>query len=147
MKRDRVMNETLKPLGDKILVKRTEPEHVSKGGIIIPEIAKSKPLRGTVTAIGDCEYEADGKSFTKSVKVGDTIVFGSYAGTEIKIDAQDYLIISVRDVLAVVVSGSDSSGDKFVTKKSVGSSTGEGSLAVADSGKTFAQMRGKFRNS
>jgi len=91
-----------KPLYDRILVKRVEEASVSAGGIIIPDSAKEKPLRGAVLAVGAGKLKDDGALRPLDVKVGDTVLFGKYAGTEIKIDGQEHTILREDDVLGVV---------------------------------------------
>ena len=92
----------IKPLNDKILVKRLEAEQVTKGGIVLPDAAKEKPKEGTVLALGDGKLLDDGQRALFQVKVGDQILFTSYAGTDIKIDGEEYMILSEDDILAVV---------------------------------------------
>ncbi|MHC4870615.1 MAG: co-chaperone GroES [Planctomycetota bacterium] len=92
----------IKPLRDKILVKRVEAQEVTKGGIVLPDSAKEKPKEGKVEAVGDGKILDDGTRGKLQVKKGDLILFTSYAGTEIKVDGKEYLIMSEDDVLAVV---------------------------------------------
>jgi len=92
----------LKPLGEKILVKRLEAEEKTKGGIVLPDSAKEKPKRGKVVAVGSGKLLEDGKRTELQVKIGDEVIFTSYAGTEVKLDGQEYLIMDQADVLAVV---------------------------------------------
>lgn len=92
----------LKPLHDRILVKRLEEEQVTKGGIIIPDSAKEKPIKGEIVAAGPGKNADDGKQITMSVKVGDQVIFNKYAGTEVKIDGEELLIMREDDVLAVI---------------------------------------------
>ena len=92
----------IKPLNDKILVKRLEAEQVTKGGIVLPDAAKEKPKEGTVLALGDGKLLDDGQRALFQVKVGDQILFTSYAGTDIKIDGDEYMILSEDDILAVI---------------------------------------------
>lgn len=92
----------IKPLGDRILVKQLEPEEKSKGGIILPDTAKEKPKEGKVEAVGQGKMLDDGKIQPLSVKAGDHILFSSYAGTEVKIDEEEYLIMKEEDVLAII---------------------------------------------
>jgi chaperonin GroES len=92
----------LKPLQDRILVQRVEEETKTKGGIIIPDTAKEKPAEGKVVAIGSGKIGEDGKKIAIELKVGDRILFGKYAGTEVKIDGQEYLIMREDDVLGVI---------------------------------------------
>jgi chaperonin GroES len=92
----------LRPLGDKILVKRVEAESKTKSGIVLPDTAKEKPKRGTILAVGDGKRLDNGQRAPMSVKKGDQVIFTSYAGTEIKLDGDEVLIMSEEDVLAVV---------------------------------------------
>ncbi|UCH78631.1 MAG: co-chaperone GroES [Candidatus Coatesbacteria bacterium] len=92
----------VRPLGDRLLVKRLEEEEVVKGGIIIPDTAKEKPQRGEVIAVGLGRLDEEGKRIPLDVKVGDQILFGKYAGNEVTIDDEEYLIMREDDVLAVV---------------------------------------------
>ncbi|MDR1744791.1 MAG: co-chaperone GroES [Planctomycetota bacterium] len=92
----------VKPLADKILVKRLEAEEVTKGGIVLPDSAKEKPKEGRVVEVGPGKVMEDGNRSTMQIKKGDRILFTSYAGTEIKIDGEEYLIMSEDDVLAIV---------------------------------------------
>ena len=92
----------VKPLHDRILVKRIEPEEKVKGGIIIPDTAKEKPLEGKVVAVGAGRLDDNGKRIPLEVKAGDRVLIGKYAGTEIKIDDEEHLILREDEVLAVV---------------------------------------------
>ena len=92
----------LRPLGDKILVKRLEAETKTKSGIVLPDSAKEKPKRGTILAIGDGKRLDNGEIAPFSVKVGDEVLFTSYGGTEVKVDGEELLIMTEDDVLAVV---------------------------------------------
>jgi chaperonin GroES len=92
----------LKPLQDRILVKREEEDEKTKGGIIIPDSAKEKPAKGNVIAVGDGKIGEDGKRIPMMLKKGDKILFGKYSGTEVKIDGQEYLIMREDDVLGVI---------------------------------------------
>lgn len=92
----------IRPLQDRILVKRVEAEQRTKGGIIIPESAKEKPIEGEVVAVGNGKVGDDGKLRAVDVKVGDKILFGKYSGTEVKIDDVQHLIIREEDILGVV---------------------------------------------
>ena len=92
----------LRPLGDKILVKRLEAETKTKSGIVLPDSAKEKPKQGTVIAIGDGKRLEDGTRAPFNVKKGDKVLFTSYAGTEVKIDGEELMIMSEDDVLAIV---------------------------------------------
>jgi chaperonin GroES len=92
----------VKPLGDKILVKRLEAQEVTKGGIVLPDSAKEKPKEGRVVEVGPGKVLDDGPRGSMQIKKGDRILFTSYAGTEIKVDKEEFLIMSEDDVLAVV---------------------------------------------
>ena len=92
----------LRPLQDRILVKRLEEKETKKGGIIIPDTAKEKPQEAEVMAVGPGKMTDDGKLQPMSVKVGDKILFGKYTGTEIKIDGDEVLILREDEVLAVL---------------------------------------------
>ena len=94
--------ENLVPMGDRILVKRDEEEERSVGGIVIPDTAKEKPVRGTVVATGNGKRLKLGQIQALSIKVGDKIYFGKYSGTEIKLDGKEYLIMREDDVLALI---------------------------------------------
>jgi len=93
----------IKPLHDRIVVKRIEEEEKTKGGIIIPDAAKEKPQEGRVIAVGDGKVLENGQKSPLAVKVGDKILFGKYSGTEIKIDGEEHLILREDDVLAIVL--------------------------------------------
>ena len=92
----------IKPLNDRLIVKRQDQNSISAGGIIIPDSAKEKPLEGIVRAAGPGKCTDDGSVLALAVKEGDKILFGKYAGTEIKIHGEDLLILREDDVLAVV---------------------------------------------
>ena len=92
----------VKPLQDRLVIKRIEEEEKTKGGIIIPDAAKEKPQEGRVTAVGDGKTLESGQKAPLTVKVGDKILFGKYSGTEIKIDGEEHLILREDDVLAVI---------------------------------------------
>lgn len=92
----------VKPLGDRLLVKRADPTQKTKGGIVLPDSAKEKPKEGSVISVGDGKLLESGERGKLSVKKGDRILFTSYAGTEVQIDGSDYLIMSETDVLAVL---------------------------------------------
>jgi chaperonin GroES len=91
----------IRPLGEKVLLKRMEAEEVTKGGIVLPDAAKEKPQRAKVIAVGDGKLLADGKKSKLQVKKGDKVLFASYAGTEIKVDAEEYLLMDESDILAI----------------------------------------------
>jgi len=92
----------LRPLQDRIIVKRLEEETMTAGGIFIPETAKEKPMKGEVIAVGNGKKTEDGKVIPVDVKKGDKVLFGKYAGTEIKIDNQEYLIMREDDILGIM---------------------------------------------
>ncbi len=92
----------LRPLNDKIVVKRLEAEEKTKGGIVLPDTAKEKPKEGKVIFLGEGKMLKDGTRAKFQVKKNDRVIFSSYAGTEIKIDGDDFLIMSEDDVLAIV---------------------------------------------
>jgi chaperonin GroES len=92
----------VRPLHDRVLVKRVEEKEIVKGGIIIPDTAKEKPMEGEVIAAGPGKITDDGKRAGMDVKKGDRILFGKYSGTEIKIDDQDYLIMREEEILAIL---------------------------------------------
>ena len=92
----------IRPLQDRILVKRVESEEKTVGGIIIPDNAKEKPMEGTVIAIGNGKWTEDGKLKKPDLKVGDRILFGKYAGSEVKIDGTEHLILREDDILGVL---------------------------------------------
>ena len=92
----------IKPLSDKILVQRLEAENKTAGGIVIPDAAKEKPQKGKVITVGKGRILDDGKLRPMQVKKGDKVLFTSYAGTEIKIDGHEYLIMDESDILAVI---------------------------------------------
>jgi chaperonin GroES len=92
----------IRPLYDRILVKRLEPKEIKKGGIIIPDTAKEKPMEAEVVAVGKGKINEDGKQLPLDVKKGDRILIGKYAGTEIKIDDEEHLILREEEVLAVI---------------------------------------------
>ncbi|MFH1984048.1 MAG: co-chaperone GroES [Pseudomonadota bacterium] len=92
----------LKPLHDRILVERVEEAEKTKGGIIIPDSAKEKPVEGKVISVGAGKMGDDGKLIALQVKKGDRILFGKYSGTEVKIDGEEYLIMREDDVLGII---------------------------------------------
>jgi chaperonin GroES len=92
----------IRPLGDKVLLKRLESEGTTAGGIVLPETAKEKPKRGRVQAVGEGKLLETGERSKPQVKKNDEVIFSSYAGTEIKIDGEEYLIMDESDILAVV---------------------------------------------
>jgi chaperonin GroES len=98
------MATKIRPLQDRIIVKRVEEEEKTKGGIIIPDTAKEKPIEGKVIAVGNGKVQEDGKVRPLDVKAGDRILFSKYAGTEVKIDGEEHLIMREEDILGVIES-------------------------------------------
>lgn len=93
----------IRPLGDRVIIKRLEEtEQKTSGGIIIPESAKEKPMRGTVIAVGTGKEKEDGGKIPLDVKVGEEVLFGKYAGSEVKIDGEELLIMRQDDILAIL---------------------------------------------
>ena len=92
----------VKPLQDRVLIKRVEEEHKTKGGIIIPDSAKEKPQEGLVVAVGPGKVTDAGNRVAPEVKAGDRILFGKYSGTDIKVDGVEHLILREDDILAVI---------------------------------------------
>lgn len=92
----------LKPLHDRLIVRPATPEEVTKGGIILPDTAKEKPVQGEVLAVGPGKLDDSGKLQTPGVKVGDTVLYGKYSGTEVNIGSEDVLIMRESDVFAIV---------------------------------------------
>ncbi len=92
----------LRPLHDRVVVKRTEEERTSPGGIVIPDTAAEKPIRGEVIAAGNGKLLDSGELRPLDVKAGDTVLFGKYAGTEVKVDGQEYLVMREDDIMAVI---------------------------------------------
>lgn len=91
----------IKPLGDRVIVKPKEAEETTKGGIILPDTAKEKPIEGTIVAVGSGKVE-DGKTIEMSVKVGDVVLYGKYGGTEISVEGDEYLIMRESDIYGIV---------------------------------------------
>lgn len=96
------MSLNLKPLADRLLVAPLEEEEVTPGGLVLPETAKEKPQRGEVKAAGPGARDDEGKRIEMDVKVGDKVLFAKYAGTEIKLDGEKYLILRESDILAII---------------------------------------------
>ena len=92
----------LRPLHDRVIIKRLEEEKVSAGGIVIPDTAAEKPIRGEVVAAGNGKILEDGKVRPIAVKKGDKVLFGKYSGTEVKVDGQELLVMREEDLLAVI---------------------------------------------
>lgn len=94
----------IRPLQDRVIVKRVEEEEKTKGGIIIPDTAKEKPIEGKVVAVGKGKVREDGKLQPLDVKKGDRVLFGKYAGTDVKIEGEEHLIMREDDILGVIES-------------------------------------------
>ena len=92
----------LKPLGDRVVIRVLEQEETTASGIFLPDTAKEKPSQGEVVAVGPGKVQDDGKRVALDVKVGDKIIFSKYAGTEVKFEGTKYLIVSERDILAII---------------------------------------------
>ena len=92
----------VKPLGDRVLIKRVEPEETVKGGIIIPDTAKEKPMEGKVVAVGEGKTDDSGKRIKMQVKAGDRVLIGKYAGTEFKLEEEDHVIVREDEILGVL---------------------------------------------
>ncbi len=91
----------LRPLGDRVVVRPIEKEEVTKSGLVLPDTAKEKPQEGEVVAVGPGKLGEDGKRIAMEVKEGDKVLYAKYAGTEVKLDDQDYLILRDSDILAI----------------------------------------------
>jgi chaperonin GroES len=102
----------LRPLHDRILIKRVEEKETVKGGIIIPDSAKEKPQEGEVVAVGNGKKTEDGKIVPLDVKAGDRVLFGKYSGNDIKIDDQEYLILREDEILGVLEAAKSAAGGK-----------------------------------
>jgi chaperonin GroES len=92
----------LRPLGDRVVVRPSEREEMTKSGIVLPDTAKEKPQRGTIIAAGEGRRDDDGDRIPLDVKVGDEVLFAKYAGTEFKLEDEDLLILSEKDILAII---------------------------------------------
>ncbi|ROR29600.1 co-chaperone GroES [Inmirania thermothiophila] len=92
----------LRPLHDRVIVRRTEEERTSPGGIVIPDTAQEKPIRGEVIAVGNGKLLENGEIRPLDVKVGDKVLFGKYAGTEVKVDGEEVLVMREDDIMAVI---------------------------------------------
>ncbi|HSD64168.1 MAG TPA: co-chaperone GroES [Ignavibacteriaceae bacterium] len=92
----------LKPLGDRVIVKPMEAEEKTKGGIILPDTAKEKPIEGTIVAAGPGKVSDDGKTIKLEVKVGDKVLYGKYSGTEVTVEGEEYLIMRESDIFAII---------------------------------------------
>ena len=92
----------LRPLGDRVVVKAAPHEEKTKGGLVLPDTVKEKPIEGIVVAVGDGKLNDDGKRIPIDLKPDDRVIYSKYSGTEVKLDGEEYLVISERDILAVV---------------------------------------------
>ncbi len=92
----------LTPLADRVVVKPQEAEEKTKGGIILPDTVKEKPIEGTVVAVGAGKVSDDGKTVAPAVKVGDKVLYGKYSGTEVTVEGVDYLIMRESDIFAII---------------------------------------------
>ena len=92
----------LKPLADRVIVKPMEAEEKTKGGIILPDTAKEKPIEGTIVAVGPGRASDDGKLIKPEVKVGDKVLYGKYSGTEVTVEGTEYLIMRESDIFAII---------------------------------------------
>ncbi|MGB3933855.1 MAG: co-chaperone GroES [bacterium] len=92
----------VKPLGDRVLVKPVKQEEKTKGGIVLPDTAKEKPQEGEIIAVGSGKLLENGERVPLEVKVGDKVIYSKFAGTEIKLDDEEHLLLSERDILAIV---------------------------------------------
>ncbi len=92
----------MKPLADRVVIKPTAAEEKTKGGIILPDTAKEKPVMGEVVAVGPGKVSDDGKKISLEVKVGDKVLYGKYSGTEVTVDGDEYLIMREADIFAIV---------------------------------------------
>jgi chaperonin GroES len=96
------MSTVLKPLGSRVVVEPLEQEEITAGGIVLPETAKEKPQKGKVLSVGPGDRDEDGDRILLDVKIGDTVLFAKYAGTEIKMDGKKLLILKENDLLAII---------------------------------------------
>jgi chaperonin GroES len=92
----------IKPLADRVVIKPSQAEERTKGGIILPDTAKEKPVIGQIVAVGPGKVTDDGKKIALEVKVGDKVLYGKYSGTEVNVDGEDYLIMREADIFAIV---------------------------------------------
>jgi chaperonin GroES len=96
------MSKTLKPLADRVIIEVLAKEEKTKSGIVLPDSAKEKPQEGKIIAVGGGKILENGQKIPLDVKAGDKVIFSKYAGTEVKVDEKEYLILSERDILAVI---------------------------------------------
>lgn len=106
------MTVSIRPLNDRIIVRRTEEQEQMRGGLYIPDTAKEKPQEGEVLAVGNGKLLETGQRISIDIKPGDRVLFGKYAGTEIKLDGEDYLILREDDVLGVIETAAKGKGAK-----------------------------------
>jgi chaperonin GroES len=99
------MSTTLKPLGDRVVVKPRKKEETTSSGLVLPDTASEKPQEGSVLAVGPGRVLDNGKRVEMEVKSGDTVLFAKYAGTEVKLDGEEYLVIREADLLAILTNG------------------------------------------
>jgi len=99
---DKMASFKIQPLADRVIIKAQEAEEVTKGGIILPDTAKEKPMQGDVVAVGAGKITEDGKKIDLTVKVGDKVLYGKYSGTEVTIDGSEYLIMRESDIFGIV---------------------------------------------
>jgi len=102
----------VRPLHDRVVVKRVEEKEMVRGGIVIPDTAKEKPQEGEVIAVGSGKKKDDGSRVAMDVKVGDRVLFGKYSGTEIKIDGEEFLMMREEDILGILANGTGAAGGK-----------------------------------
>ena len=95
-------NGNIRPLGDRVLIRPIQWEETTKSGIVLPDTAREKPQKGEVIAVGPGRFDEDGDRIPMDVKQGDRVLFAKYAGTELKIDEDEFLILSEKDILAIV---------------------------------------------
>jgi chaperonin GroES len=100
--KEKSMAKSIRPLGDRILIKRIEAEQKTAGGILIPDNAKEKPAEGKVIAVGNGKTLEDGKVAPLTVKAGDTVLFGKWSGTEVKLDGEEHILLKEDEVLAIL---------------------------------------------
>jgi chaperonin GroES len=99
----------IKPLHDRVVVRRIDEEERTPGGVIIPDTAKEKPMQGEVLAVGPGARDEDGKRIAMDVKVGDTVLFGKWSGTEVKLDGEEVVIMKESDVMGIIEQGARAS--------------------------------------
>src|SRR5919199_414528 len=106
------MATSIRPLHDRVLIKRLDEQEQMRGGIIIPDTAKEKPQQGEVVAVGEGKFREDGTRQTLDVKKGDRVLFGKYSGSEIKLDDEEYLIMREDEILGIIERAGAASGSK-----------------------------------